>query len=115
MSYIQVHQVSFSSELLSSNSTCLHFSNIRLQVNFKTRIPLYKLHIIVTDFFDVNKLFLIRNRIFLMDRIIILHKMDNKLLAWHEAHIFTRFQPKQQYLFRLFKQNNAQKPQLRLS
>lgn len=50
-----------------------------------------------------------------MEKMIILHKIDNKLLVWREAHIFMCFQPTQQYSFRQFKQNNAQEPQLRLS
>lgn len=62
----------------------------------------------------VNKLFLIRNRTFFMEKTLILHKMDNKSIVWHEVHIFTCIQPKQQYLFRQIKQNNVQEAQLRL-
>lgn len=63
-----------------------------LQVNFKMRIPLYSLHIISIDLLmKFNKLSLLRNRIFLMENTIILYKMDNKLLVWHEARVFACF------------------------
>lgn len=52
MNYIQAQQVSFKDELVASHRACLHFYNVRLQLNFKIRIPLYSLQIIAIDLFD---------------------------------------------------------------